>query len=90
MDNKTLTDIISQNTSLSKEDIASLVEALTVVVAESLQEGDTIAVPSLGNFEPKMRLERIAMHPSSGKKLLVPPKLTLAFKPSSTLKQKLR
>ncbi len=90
MDNKTLVDIISQNTSSSKDDISSLVEALTQVVSEALQDGDTVAIPSLGNFEPKMRMERVAVHPSSGKKLLIPPKLTLAFKPSSTLKQKLR
>lgn len=90
MDNKTLVDIIYQNTSASKDDIFSLVEALTQVVSEALQDGDTVAIPSLGNFEPKMRMERVAIHPSSGKKLLIPPKLTLAFKPSSTLKQKLR
>ncbi|MDE5673785.1 MAG: HU family DNA-binding protein, partial [Muribaculaceae bacterium] len=51
---------------------------------------DSISVPSFGTFEPRKRLERVALHPASGKRLLVPPKIVLTFKPSVLLKQKTR
>lgn len=90
MDNKTFIDIISAKTGKSREEAAEMTDALGIVIAEAIKEGDTIAVPSVGTFESKMRTERIAVHPSSGKRLLIPPKLTINFKPSTLLKQKIR
>lgn len=90
MDNKTFIDNLSSQTGHSKDEIASLIASLGSIISEALQNGDVIAVPTLGNFEPKMKQERMSVHPSSGKRLLVPPKLSIAFKPSSLLKQKIR
>ena len=36
------------------------------------------------------RLERIMVNPSTGQRMLVPPKLVLGFKPSTTWKDKLK
>ena len=49
-----------------------------------------VAVPSLGSFEPKKRMERITMHPSTGRRILIPPKLSVTFRPSTMLKLKVR
>ena len=55
-----------------------------------VKEGDMVSMPGFGTFEPKKRMEREAVHPSSGKRILIPPKLTMVFKPSTLLKQKIR
>ena len=86
MDNKTLIDTIAGKIGKSRE----MTDALGIVIADTIKDGDTIAIPSVGTFEPKLRAERIAVHPSSGKRLLVPPKLSIYFKPSTLLKQKIR
>jgi len=90
MDNKKLIDSVSERIGKSREDVAEMAEALGIVVSGALKEGDFIAVPSVGTFEAKLRPERIALHPSTGKRLLIPPKISVCFKPSTLLKQKIR
>lgn len=90
MDNKTLIDNLSKRLDISRETVGSLIEGLSQVVGECGAELDSVSIPTFGNFEPRKRLERVALHPASGKRLLVPPKIVLTFKPSVQLKQKIR
>ncbi|EXY65380.1 HU family DNA-binding protein, partial [Bacteroides fragilis] len=43
-----------------------------------------------GTFEVKKKAERIVINPVTKLRLLVPPKLVLAFKPSPILKDKFK
>ena len=90
MDNKKLIEIVASRLEKNREEISALSDSLCAVMTEALKNGDTIAIPSVGNFETKLRAERIATHPATGKRLLIPPKLSVVFKPSLILKQKLR
>lgn len=75
---------------IDPEMCAAYQDALTRLLEESLASGDIVSLPGFGNFEPRKRNERIMSHPSSkGKRLLVPPKLVVSFKPSSVLKNKI-
>ena len=51
---------------------------------------DTVAIQGFGLFEPKKKLERVVVNPSTGKRMLVPPKMILSFKPGSAIKTKLK
>ena len=82
MDRRSFIDAISAKTGISKEDTGLLLDALRDTIAERCSESDSVA------FEAKKRLERVAVHPASGKRLLIPPKISLVFKPSAILKQK--
>lgn len=75
---------------MTRDTVVSLMEGLTGVVGECGSALDTITVGGFGTFETKKRLERVALHPASGKRLLVPPKIVMSFKPSASLKQKVR
>ncbi len=90
MDNKTLTEVLSEKLHRPSSEIQKMMQGLGEVVAEVLIEGDSITIPSVGCFEPRKRLQRRSVHPSPGKPLLIPPKLSVVFKPSSLLKQKIR
>ena len=87
MDNKTLIDNLSSRLNLPQDEIAAMQADLVGVIADALVDSDSVAIPSFGNFEPKKRLERISVHPVSGKRLLIPPKLVASFRPSAILKQ---
>ena len=50
----------------------------------------SIQINSFGIFEVKKRLERVITNPGTGKKMLVPPKLVLNFKPTVTIKEQLK
>lgn len=87
MDNRTLIDILSKKLDTSRETVGLLIDGLADCLGEAGAQLDSVVIPSFGVFEPKKRLERVAMHPASGKRLLVPPKVTLNFKPTAALKQ---
>lgn len=90
MDYKTLIDNLSKRLNAGKEETAEMVASMTRVITDCALEGDVITFPGFGNFEPRKRNERVTVHPSSGQRMLIPPKITLSFKPSSLLKQKVR
>ena len=77
MDYKTLTDKLCERLGLTPETVASLTEAMTGAIGECGMNLDSVAIPSFGTFEP-----------SSGKKLMVPPKIVMNFRASQILKQR--
>lgn len=90
MDTKSLIERISERTGRTTADAKSLLKSFGGLITEEVGQGDIISLPGFGTFEPKMREERVAVHPSTGKRILVPPKLSMIFKPSALLRQKVR
>lgn len=66
---------------------AMLTQAITDLLSEN--EGTVLKLKNFGNFEIRKRDERFAMNPSTGKKMLVPPKLTIVFRPSPSLRDRI-
>lgn len=87
---KAIINILSERLDRKPEQIENLLNSLSTVIADKVKDGDTVAIPGFGMFEPKMKAERLASHPATGRKILVPPKQTLVFKPSPLLKQKVK
>lgn len=90
MDHKTFLETLSQKINASKEETAEMIGAFCQVLTDAALEGDSVTFPGFGSFEPRKRIERIVIQPSNGKRMLIPPKITLTFKPSTLLKQKVR
>ena len=90
MDYKTFLETLSQRVNAGKDETSEMVASLCDVLIDTSLEGDSVAFPGFGSFEPRKREERIALHPSTGKRMLIPPKITLTFRPSTLLKQKVR
>lgn len=89
MDNKKLIEILSNKLETNSETTAKLIKGLTGLLGRCGKDYDSISVAGFGTFEAKKRMERVAVHPASGKRLLVPPKIVLNLKPSTTLKQRI-
>ena len=90
MDNKTLIDTLAKRLNRNKNEVSSMIDSLSTVIKNRCVDMDIVAIPGFGSFEAKKRLERITVPPQTGKRLLVPPKITMTFKPSALLKQKLK
>ena len=65
-------------------------ESLLSDITQELQESNAIGIQGFGTFEVKKKAERIVINPVTKLRLLVPPKLVLAFKPSPILKDKFK
>lgn len=89
MTNKDFINALAERNNITAKEAQSLVENLAAVMGESLSEGDSISVQGFGNFEVKKKLERIIVNPSTKQRQLIPPKLSVAFKPSNVLKDKI-
>lgn len=90
MNNKSFIAEVSRQMEMSTDDVQMLTYAFVDVMNECFQEGDAVTFSSFGTFEVKKRMERIMVSPNTKKRMLVPPKLVLAFKPSSVIKEKIK
>ncbi len=90
MDNKKLVETIAANLGRTTKDVDKLVDALAGILRTRCGEMDSVYIPGFGTFEPKKRNERVMVNPTTGKRMLVPPKVVLGFKVSNVLKAKLK
>lgn len=90
MDSKKLVDTIAANLGRTPEDVSKLLDAFVGVLTARCSEMDSVHVPGFGTFEPKKRDERVMVNPSTGKRMLVPPKVAVGFKVSNVLKNKIK
>lgn len=90
MGNKNFIEALSEVTGNSPETDRFLLSGLIKIIEESVSERVPVSISGFGTFEGKLKKELVAIHPVSGAKLLVPPKITLVFKPSLQLKNKVK
>mgnify|MGYP002626281382 CR=1 FL=1 len=90
MNNKEFIAELARQNELKATDAQQLMTTLINIMGECFQEGDAVQLPNFGAFEVKKKQERIMVNPTSGQRMLVPPKLILAFKPNSLTKDKIK
>lgn len=67
-----------------------MMSALVTEMTELLEDENQIAIQGFGTFEVKKKLERVVVNPTTRQRMLVPPKLVVGFKPSTTLKDRIQ
>lgn len=90
MNNKEFISALSLRAGYTQADTQRLVTSVINAMADCFIEGNNIAVPNFGTFEIKKKNERIMVNPTTQKRMLVPPKLVLTFKPVPSWKDKLK
>ena len=90
MNNKDFITELADRTDYSAEDTQRMVDLVIETMGDHFQEDDNVQIPSFGTFEVKKKMERIMVNPSTGQRMLVPPKLVLNFKPNVSWKEKIK
>lgn len=90
MNNKEFIAELSQRSGYSQESTQRLVRSVIEAMATQFDEGENIAVANFGTFELKKRMERIVVNPTSGQRMMVPPKIVLGYKPAQAVKEFLK
>ena len=90
MNNKDFIAELSARMGYSAGDTQRLVTNIVNAMSDGFLEENAVMVPNFGTFEVKRKMERIMVNPSTGQRMLVPPKLVLGFKPSPTWKDKIK
>lgn len=90
MNNKEFIAELSARTGYAPRDTQRLVENIVTAMGDTFQDDTAVVVAGFGVFETKKKMERIIVNPSTGQRMLVPPKLVLAFKPNQAWKDKVK
>ena len=90
MNNKDFITELADRTGYSAEDTQRMVDLVIETMSDHFQDDDSVQIPSFGTFEVKKKMERIMINPSTGQRMLVPPKLVLNFKPNVTWKERIK
>lgn len=90
MNNKEFITDLASRTKLNSKEVASLVSATVSAIIGELLEENSILVPGFGTFEVKKKLERVLVNPNTKQRMLIPPKMTVNFKPNTSLKLKVK
>ncbi|MBQ8152656.1 MAG: HU family DNA-binding protein [Paludibacteraceae bacterium] len=90
MNNKEFISQLSARSGYDQKDTQKLVNNIITAMSDAFVTDNSVIVPNFGVFETKKKMERVIVNPSTGQRMLVPPKLVLNFKPNQTWKDKLK
>lgn len=90
MNNKEFIADLANRTKLGSKDAASLVSATVSTIISELTEENAIIVPGFGTLEVKKKLERVLVNPTTKQRMLIPPKMTVSFKPNMSVKSRIK
>ena len=90
MNNKDFITELAQRLNYTAEDTQKYVNSVVEAMGDHFQEDDSVLIPTFGTFEVKKKMERVMVNPSTGQRMLVPPKLVLNFKPNVSWKERIK
>lgn len=90
MDYKQFRKELCTLTGRTPSDVDALTEGLAMIIRESCADMDAVAIPTFGTFQPVKHQESVVDDLSTGKKMLVPPEITVEFRPAAVLLKRLR
>ena len=89
MDTKQLIKSLAERLDIDEKKSAKLLGAFSDVVTTSVLDGDAAAIPSFGSFDAVKADEEVVTDYVSGKRMLLPPQISLVFTPAAMLRKKL-
>lgn len=90
MNNKEFISQLAAASGNTSDETRHLIKTLIDRMGQAFTDGDSVQVTGFGLFEVKKRLERVMVNPSTGQRMLIPPKLVLGFKPTQQVKDQLK
>lgn len=90
MNNKEFISELATRTGYDQKATQKLVNNIITAMSDAFVADNSVIVPNFGVFETKKKMERVIVNPSTGQRMLVPPKLVLNFKPNQVWKEKLK
>jgi DNA-binding protein HU-beta/integration host factor subunit alpha len=90
MNNKIFISELAQRLGYSTKDTQKMIYQVVDAMVDTLQQGNSVGIQNFGSFEVKKKMERVMVSPTTGQRMLVPPKLVLGFRISPKWKEQLK
>ena len=88
MSNKEFIAALSRELKYTTKETTVYVNALVREMGAQLEDGNQLSISGFGSFDVRKKLERVLINPSTKQRMLVPPKMSISFKPAPSLKEK--
>ena len=85
-----LVEAVYRKVSLSRSESARLVELVFQEITDCLERGETVKLSSFGSFVVRSKGQRMGRNPKTGVEVPIAPHRVMVFRPSVTLKERLR
>lgn len=86
MDSKQFLGILARRLQIEEATAQQLLGGFIAVIEEECRNLNRVALPMLGSFQGVKREEKVVRDLSSGRNLLLPPAIEIAFVPGGRLK----
>lgn len=84
-----LAEVLYREIGLSRQEAASLLEAVLDEIGGALCRGETVLLSSFGTFTVRQKKLRMGRNPKTGQDVPIPPRKVLAFRASRILKDRM-
>ena len=84
MNNKQFISSLSEKIGIPTSGTNTAVETFCNVITQNLKSLDAVALPTFGRFDAIKEDEKVSRDLSTGKRILLPPVISVAFTPAST------
>lgn len=84
-----LAERLNREIGLSRAESADLVEQVLGAIADALVAGENVKLSSFGSFLLRAKGQRVGRNPKTGVVVPIEPRVTLSFRPSQILRQKI-
>ena len=88
MTNKELIAQLSERLGWTQIKVSEVLAQTVEQMNAQLANNSLITIQNFGAFQTRKRAERISVNPQTQQRFLVPPKISVNFKPSTALKEK--
>ena len=87
MEHKQFFSILQERLGKDKKGVDALYSGLLQIIKERSVSMDSVSVQGFG---PRKKIERVTVNPATGKRMLIPPRIVLTFKPGAVLKNRIK
>lgn len=90
MTNLELIATLAKRLNWTQKQTSETLEAIVAIMNQNLEAGNSFNIQGFGLFETKKKGERVSVNPVTKQRFLVPPKITISFRPGQTIKDNLK
>lgn len=90
MTNLELIAVLAKRLNWTQKQTSEALESTVAVMNRNLEAGNSFNIQGFGLFETKKKGERVSVNPVTKQRFLVPPKITISFRPGQTIKDNLK
>jgi integration host factor subunit alpha len=81
-----LVEALANRTTMQRADANRLLTRMLDMIQDSLVEGDTVKLSRFGNFNVRVKRQRIGRNPKTGEEVPITPRRVVTFRPSQMLR----